>query len=168
MLENPLVLIFPLAMAFAASMDFFTMKIPNRISVVLIASFAIVAIGFAPTWGVLGRHLVVAGVVLAVAIAMWALGWLGGGDAKLLAASSLWIGPDLFASYAVSFALIGGLLALLLLQYRSIAVLPSCLSQQRWALRLHEKNGGIPYGVALGASAMLIYPETVWFAALAH
>jgi prepilin peptidase CpaA len=168
MLENPLILIFPLAMSFAASMDLFTLTIPNRISVMLIASFAVIVIAVSPSWAVLSRHLIIAGVVLAVAISMWALGWLGGGDAKLLAASSLWIGPDLFVSYAVYVAMIGGLLALLLLRYRSIVVLPSCLNQQRWALRLHEKNGGMPYGVALGASAMLIYPKTVWFAALSY
>jgi prepilin peptidase CpaA len=168
MLDNPLILIFPLAMAFAASMDLFTMTIPNRISVLLAASFVIVAVIVCPSWAILSRHLIIAAIVLTAAIVMFALGWLGGGDAKLLAASSLWIGPDLFLSYAVIVAMIGGVLAFGLLFYRSIAVLPSFLNQQAWALRLHEKNGGMPYGVALGASAMLVYPKTVWFVALAH
>jgi prepilin peptidase CpaA len=166
MLENPLILIFPLAMAFAAAMDFFTMTIPNRVSLLLIASFAMVAFIVSPTWEVLSKHLVVAGIVFACAIAMFAMGWLGGGDAKLLSAASLWIGPDLLASYLVVVGTIGGVLALVLLRYRSIRVLPEWLGRQTWALRLHEKNGGMPYGVALGAGAMLLYPQTVWFLAL--
>jgi prepilin peptidase CpaA len=167
MLESPLILIFPLAMAFAAAMDFFTMTIPNRISILLVASFAIVAVVVAPPWAVINKHLIIAAVVFVAAITMFALGWLGGGDAKLLSAASLWIGPDLFLSYIVYVTMIGGLLALALLRYRDVTVLPAWVGRQPWALRLHEQNGGIPYGVALGASAMLLYPETVWFAGLA-
>jgi prepilin peptidase CpaA len=168
MLEHPLILIFPLAMAFAAAMDLFTMTIPNRISIVLVASFVVVALIVAPSWLIVARHLTIFAVVLAVAVAMFAMGWLGGGDAKLLAAASLWIGPDLFLSYLVYVSVLGGLLALALLQYRGQVLLPAWLARQAWAMRLHEKNGGIPYGVALGGSAMLVYPQTLWFAALAH
>jgi prepilin peptidase CpaA len=166
MLENPLILIFPLAMAFAASMDLFTMTIPNRVSILLVASFAIVVFVVSPPLAVLNKHLIVAAIVFASAIAMFAMGWLGGGDAKLLSATSLWIGPDLLANYLVAVGMIGGILALGLLRYRSIGVLPAWLCRHTWALRLHEKNGGMPYGVALGAGAMLMYPETVWFRGL--
>jgi prepilin peptidase CpaA len=166
MLENPLILIFPLAMAFAAAMDFFTMTIPNRVSILLVACFAIVAFVVSPAWDVVSKHLVVAAIVFACAIAMFAMGWLGGGDAKLLSAVSLWIGPDLMASYIAVVGMFGGALALVILRYRSIGVLPEWLGRQTWALRLHEKNGGMPYGVALGAGAMLLYPQTIWFLAL--
>lgn len=168
MLESPIILIFPLAMAFAAAMDLFTMTIPNRISILLVATFAIVVYIVAPAWGVINKHLMIAGIVFVAAVTMFALGWLGGGDAKLLSASSLWIGPDLFVAYLVYVTLIGGVLALALLSYRDVAVLPAWITQQPWALRLHEKNGGMPYGVALGASALLMYPQTVWFAALSY
>jgi prepilin peptidase CpaA len=166
MLENPLILIFPMAMAFAAAMDLFTMTIPNRISILLVASFAIVAFIVSPPATVLNKHLMIFGVVFAVAVGMFAMGWVGGGDAKLLSAASLWIGPDLFVSYLVYVTLIGGFLALALLSYRDINVLPAWVSKQPWAMRLHEKNGGMPYGVALGAGAMILYPQTVWFAGL--
>jgi prepilin peptidase CpaA len=167
-MESPLILIFPLAMAFAAAMDLFTMTIPNRISILLVATFAIVVYIVAPAWGVVNKHLLIAGIVFVAAVTMFALGWLGGGDAKLLSASSLWIGPDLFVAYLVYVTLIGGILALAILRYRDVAVLPGWLTRQPWALRLHEKNGGMPYGVALGASAMFMYPQTVWFAALSY
>jgi prepilin peptidase CpaA len=166
MLENPLILIFPLAMAFAAAMDLFTMTIPNRVSILLVASFLMVACFVNPTWDVLKQHLVVASIVFACAVAMFAMGWLGGGDAKLLSAASLWIGPDLMPTYLGVVGLIGGVLAVGLLRYRTIRVLPEWLGRQTWALRLHEQDGGMPYGVALGAGAMLLYPQTVWFLAL--
>jgi prepilin peptidase CpaA len=168
MFQDPLILIFPLAMAFAASMDLFTMTIPNRISILLVVSFFLVVLIVSAPWGVVWRHLMIAGIVLVVAIAMFALGWLGGGDAKLLAAASLWLGPDLFVSFLLNVAIVGGILALVLLRYRGIAVLPSWLASERWALRLHEKNGGIPYGIALGGGAMFVYPQTHWFFALAY
>ncbi len=168
MFESPLILIFPLAMAFAAAMDLLTMTIPNRVSVLLVASFGIIAFVVNPSWSVLSNHLMVGAVVFAISIGMFAMGWLGGGDAKLLPAASLWIGPDLLGNYLVCVGLLGGVLALVLLRYRSVAVLPEWLGRQAWALRLHQENGGIPYGVALGASAMMFYPQTVWFLALSH
>jgi prepilin peptidase CpaA len=168
MFESPLILIFPLAMAFAAAMDLFTMTIPNRVSILLVVSFAIVAFVVDPSWAILNKHLIVAAIVFVAAIAMFAMGWLGGGDAKLLSAASLWLGPDLLANYLVCVGIIGGVLAVALLRYRSITVLPEWLGRQTWALRLHQENGGIPYGVALGASAMIFYPQTVWFLALSH
>jgi prepilin peptidase CpaA len=166
MLEHPLILIFPLAMAFAASIDLFTMTIPNRVSGLLIVTFAIIALIVAPPWDVVGRHLMVAGAVFAVSISMFAMRWMGGGDAKLLTAASLWVGPELFPWYVFFVALLGGLLSLAILRFRSIELLPAFLGNQRWALRLHDEKGGIPYGVALGGSAMLIYPQTIWFKAL--
>jgi prepilin peptidase CpaA len=168
MVENPLILIFPLAMAFAAAMDLFTMTIPNRVSMLLVAGFVIVALVVGSSWVVLQSHLITAAIVFTIAVVMFSLGWLGGGDAKLLASASLWIGPNLFPEYLVTVGIVGGLLTVALLHFRNVEVLPSWLGRQTWALRLHEKNGGIPYGIALGASAMMLYPQTVWFIALSH
>jgi prepilin peptidase CpaA len=36
-----------------------------------------------------------------------------------------------------------------------------------WAVRLHRCDAGIPYGIALAAGALLIYPQTSWIACLA-
>jgi prepilin peptidase CpaA len=166
MIDSPLILMFPLAMAFAAAMDLFTMTIPNRVSILLVAGFAIVAIVVGPTWAVLQNHLITAAVVFVVAVIMFSMGWLGGGDAKLLASASLWIGPDLFPEYLATVGILGGILTLALLNFRTVEVLPTWLGQQSWALRLHERNGGVPYGIALGAGAMMLYPQTVWFLAL--
>jgi prepilin peptidase CpaA len=33
---------------------------------------------------------------------------------------------------------------------------------------LHRRDAGIPYGIALAAGALLVYPHTVWFTSLAR
>jgi prepilin peptidase CpaA len=58
-------------------------------------------------------------------------------------------------------SLLGGALTLLILQFRKLP-LPTFLARQQWITRLHETGGGVPYGIALAAAALLIYPKTGW------
>ena len=85
----------------------------------------------------------------------------GGGDAKLAAATALWLGFDHLLPYLVYASLFGGALTLLLIQFR-LAPLPGWLARQEWVQRLHRKDGGVPYGIALAAAALAVYPETQW------
>jgi prepilin peptidase CpaA len=62
-------------------------------------------------------------------------------------------------------SLFGGALTLLILQFRQWP-LPYALASQDWALRLHQKTTGIPYGIALALGALMIYPETEWVKAV--
>lgn len=166
MLEFALFLTFPAAMAFAASMDLFTMTIPNRISLALIATF-LIALPFSGL-GLAGAasHIGAGALMLAVGIFMFSMGWLGGGDAKIMAAASLWLGFEWLFPYLLWVAMTGGTLVSLILAYRGLA-LPLFLEKQPWAVRLHKKGGGIPYGVALAAGGLYIYPQTQWFTHLA-
>jgi prepilin peptidase CpaA len=59
--------------------------------------------------------------------------------------------------------LLGGALTLALLEFRKHA-LPALLARRPWIERLHKIDGGIPYGIALAAAALLIYPSTQWMA----
>jgi prepilin peptidase CpaA len=54
-------------------------------------------------------------------------------------------------------------LTLLLLQFRFLP-LPPILARHEWVERLHRKNSGVPYGIALAAAALAVYPETQWMA----
>ena len=45
--------------------------------------------------------------------------------------------------------------------------LPPILATQEWAQRLHQKGGGVPYGIALAAAALFVYPNTFWMQATA-
>jgi prepilin peptidase CpaA len=64
-------------------------------------------------------------------------------------------------NYLLYASLFGGALTLLLLQFRQWP-LPYALTGQLWLERLHAKDTGIPYGIALAIAALMIYPETEW------
>ena len=158
-------LLFPALMAFAAASDLLTMTISNRVSLLLVAGFLMVA----PLSG-MGLHdmLTHAGAglaVLLVAFTCFAMGWVGGGDAKVAAAAALWFGFAHLLDYLICASLFGGALTLLLLQFRQWP-LPALFYSQDWLIRLHGRNTGIPYGIALALAALLIFPETDWIQAV--
>ncbi len=158
-------LLFPALMAFAACSDLLTMTISNRISLALAGGFLLLALVTGMSLGAVGMHLAAAAVVLAVAFICFAQGWIGGGDAKLAAATALWFGFDYLLNYLIYASLFGGVLTLLLIQFRLLP-LPVVLARQKWILRLHEKGAGVPYGIALAAAALAVYPSTGWMASL--
>jgi prepilin peptidase CpaA len=154
-------LLFPAMMAFAASSDLFTMTISNRIALILVAGFfglAFVA-GMSPH-DVLS-HVGAAFTVLAVTFVFFARGWIGGGDAKLAAATALWLGFDHLMAYLLYASLLGGVLTLVMIRFR-LMPLPDMLAKHEWVRRLHRLDGGVPYGIALAAAALMIYPDTPW------
>ncbi len=166
MTHYALLLTFPAIMAFAGSIDLLTMTIPNRVSLALLAAFPIAALLIGMDWAALASHLGAGALMLVVGIAMFARGWLGGGDAKLLAAAALWLGFEHLASYLLLVAIAGGGLAFAILFYRNWAP-PAWMLAQPWAMRLHDKKVGIPYGIALAAAGLWIYPTTSWFTSFA-
>lgn len=166
MLEFLLFLSFPAAMAFAGAMDLFTMTIPNRISIGLIAAFVAAAVMAPLGWPEIASHVGAGLLMLVVGIGLFALGFLGGGDAKLLAAAALWFGFEGLLQYLVLVSIAGGLLVIAILIYRSMTP-PLWLCRQHWAMRLHTKAGGVPYGIALAAGGLWLYPSTPWLQSLA-
>ena len=158
-------LLFPALMAFAAASDLFTMTISNRVSLLLIAGFAVLALFSGMGLHDFMTHAGAGFAVLMVAFACFAFGWVGGGDAKVAAAAGLWFGFGHLLDYLVYASLFGGALTLLLLQFRQWP-LPYALVGQTWLLRLHHKETGIPYGIALALGALVVYPETDWIKAV--
>ena len=158
-------LIFPSVMAFAASSDLFTMTISNRISLILVAGFLALAVGTGmPAMEILD-HTGAGGLVLAITFAFFLRGWVGGGDAKLAAATALWLGWTHLYDYALYASLLGGVLTLALLEFRKRSM-PLLLAGKEWAERLHQPGGGVPYGIALAIAALVVYPSTVWMQAM--
>jgi prepilin peptidase CpaA len=96
-----------------------------------------------------------------VTFAFFAFGWIGGGDAKLAAAIALWFGFDHLVVYLLYASIWGGALTLLVLKFRGM-LLPATLMGQDWVARLHRRDAGVPYGIALAAAALAIYPSTAW------
>ncbi len=154
-------LFFPALMAFAASSDLFTMTISNRLSLALTAGFAVLTVVIGMSLPAIGLHIGAGALVLVVSFVLFTLGWIGGGDAKLAAATALWFGFDHLFDYIVYASIFGGVLTLLILQFRHMD-LPARLAEQAWIQRLHERSGGVPYGIALAAAALVVYPHTGW------
>jgi prepilin peptidase CpaA len=153
--------LFPLLMAFAAWSDLFTMTISNRVSLILVAGFAILAALIGMNSAQVLSHVGAGFTVLAVTFTLFACGWIGGGDAKLAAATALWLGFDPLMNYLLYASLFGGGLTLLLLRFRAMP-LPDAVTGQEWVMRLHNASSGVPYGIALAAAALAVYPSTIW------
>ena len=162
-------LLFPALMAFAAASDLFTMTISNRVSLLLATGFVVLAVASGMGFHDMLLHVAAGMVVLTAAFVCFTMGWVGGGDAKVAAAAALWFGFAHLMGYLVYASLFGGALTLLLLQFRQWP-LPYPLAGQAWLLKLHAKESGIPYGIALAIGALTVYPETEWVKAidLAH
>jgi prepilin peptidase CpaA len=159
-------MLFPAMMAFAASSDLLTMTISNRALLILFGGFF--ALAFAGGMGMaeILSHVSAACIVLLVAFGFFTRGWIGGGDAKLVVTTALWLGFDHLLSYLVYASLFGIALTLALVQFR-MSPLPGALAGQEWVERLHRKDAGVPYGIALAAAALAVYPETQWMTAIA-
>jgi len=158
-------LLFPALMAFAAASDLLTMTISNRVSLALVAGFVVLA----PLSGLSAydmlSHIGAGAAVLAAAFTCFAMGWIGGGDAKVASAAALWLGFAHLLDYLVYASLFGGALTLLILGFRQWPV-PYPFTGQDWLLRLHARETGIPYGIALATGALMIYPQTEWIRAV--
>ncbi len=158
-------MVFPVAMAFAAANDLFTMKIPNRIPLALLGGFVAVALLARMPLDSFGIHLAIGFAVLAVTFTLFSFNLLGGGDAKLLAAGAVWIGPEHILEYLLYITLFGGALSLLILGYRKF--LPAtAVALPGWAQRLHTDKGPIPYGIAVAVGALVVFPTTPLFLSL--
>ena len=157
-------LVFPALMAFAASSDLLTMTISNRVTLALFAGFFVLALVSGMSHHQLLTHIAAGFTVLVVTFVFFARGWIGGGDAKLAAVTALWFGFDQLLEYALYASLLGGVLTLAMIRFRLLP-LPQVLARQEWLKRLHQLDSGVPYGIALAAAALLIYPETPWMKA---
>jgi prepilin peptidase CpaA len=158
-------LLFPALMAFAAASDLFTMTISNRVSLALAAGFLTLALASGMSFPEILSHIGAGATVLAVAFGCFAMGWVGGGDAKVASTAALWFGFAHLMDYLPFASVFGGALTLLLLQFRQWP-LPYALTGQAWLTKLHAKDSGIPYGIALAIGALMVYPETDWMKAV--
>src|SRR5258708_31542537 len=101
-------LLFPALMAFAAASDLFTMTISNRVSLTLAAGFLALALLSGLGFYDILSHVGAGFTVLTVAFACFAMGWVGGGDAKVSAAAALWFGVCQLLIYVVLALVFGG------------------------------------------------------------
>jgi prepilin peptidase CpaA len=161
-LSNILLFMFPALLLLAAAYDIGQYRIPNWLCASVAAVFVPVAIASGMPWATIGMSLLLGLCVLIVSMVLFAFKVVGGGDAKLLAAASLWMGWHAMLPFVVVVGIIGGFIALMLLFFRRVP-LPAVMVGHEWITRLHSNEQGIPYGVALAAAGILIYRQTPVF-----
>jgi len=156
------VVVFPALLIVAAGWDVASYTIPNSLSLALVTGFAVFAVAKGLSPGEVGSHALAGSIGLAAGFALFAAGFIGGGDAKLFAAIILWFGFRDFLGYAVLAALTGGALTVVFVSLRSLP-LPATLFGRAWVARIFDNKAGIPYGVALSGGALFALPHTAMF-----
>jgi prepilin peptidase CpaA len=163
MLQAAVFVIFPFCMVYAAVSDLLSMTIANRVSLLLIASFAILAPLTGMDWATYGWHFAAAALVLCFSFGVFAIGGMGGGDAKLMTATALWFGLDLpLMDYLLTATFIGAFLTVATILFRK-SPLSTIHGQNIFLRHLSDEKTGIPYGVALGAAGLLVFPKAPLF-----
>ena len=152
-------IVLPACLVLAALTDFLEMTIPNWISLLLIGAFVLIAPFSGLSLVEFGWHLAAALLVFLGCFALFALNVMGGGDAKLLTAATLWFGfnTSLF-QFLVYTGYLGGLLTIVVMLLRAnwdkLATVGVRLPQ---TLMVAKK---IPYAIAIGGAGLLAYPSS--------
>jgi prepilin peptidase CpaA len=152
----------PLLLTAAAGWDVASFTIPNFVTLALMAVFAVFALAAGLSAADIGWHVLAGFVGLFIGFTLFAMGFIGGGDAKLFAAVLLWLGLKDLLPYALLASVFGGVLTLGLMFLRRYP-LPLLLTRQDWIVKLHDTRSGVPYGVALAAGAFFLLPSTEIF-----
>lgn len=134
----------------AAVYDIAQRRIPNWTVLGLLALFIPTTwLGYTPTtwpWS-----LAAFGIALVGSGALYLMGAIGAGDAKLFSATSLFAGLSNLLLLFVATTLVGGLMALGMLVLRPKSAMRALTKRGR-----AESTGrGVPYGVAIAAGAII-------------
>lgn len=154
-----LISLLPALVIAAALKDLTSMTIPNWISGLLILGFIPAAwagdLGFIQVVG----HFAIGLAALLIGMGLFAARVIGGGDAKLMAASALWLGMESAGVAALWIGVFGGLFCLILILARQNLQLYA-MGRDGWVGQLLEPKGDIPYGVAIAAGVLMAFPAS--------
>lgn len=153
---------FPLALfvgllCLAALTDLQEYRIPNSVTLAIAVLYPAYALLPGVGTDVLGAVLLAA-VALAVGTGLFALGVLGGGDVKLIAAVSLWVGPAVFVEFLLIMAVCGGVIGLVQSsQWRfGLAQFAADHGEDGFARTLIGRD--VPYAVAIVVATLAVMP----------
>jgi prepilin peptidase CpaA len=166
-LQLLLLAVFPALVIVGAIKDLTSFTIPNWISAALVIAYFPAALLVGADLGQIGLGAAIGFLMLVVGIGMFAARWIGGGDAKLMAAASLWLGWPAIIDFVLITALAGGALAVVLTTARKTPLQAAVLRGPDWMHKLVEKDGPAPYGVAICFGALAAFPASVLAARLA-
>jgi len=146
-----------------AACDVATLRIPNWISLALLALFPVLALAAGMSWSEVGIHASIGVGALMLGVALFAGGIIGGGDAKLFASLALYMGIQSIGPYLLAVGIAGGILAVVLSLLRSMPV-KAMLDRLSWGHEIVRPGAGVPYGVAIATGGLVVLPATHLFA----
>lgn len=162
MSHDPIMLIslagFAACLLWAVWSDIRTRRIPNVVSLAVALLWVLFAVagGQGADWW---AGLAVGAAIFAVGLGAFACGWFGGGDVKLMAAIGLWAGSAYVLDFILITGLVGGVLALITLAARKIAI-PYVTTNALFAAPQTgagaAQSDGLPYGLAIAGGGLWI------------
>ena len=117
-----LLLIFPALLTLAGFFDLITMTIPNWISGLVAVCFFVVAFALGMPLMEILVSVLIAFAVLTICMCMFAMNWMGGGDAKLITAAALWMGMTNIAAFILGICIFGGAVTLAIIVFRQAQI----------------------------------------------
>lgn len=154
--------VFPAALLIAAANDIYEFKIPNWISIILVVAYPLAGIATGASTQVMLEGGLLAAAALTIGFILFAARIIGGGDAKLFAATAPWMGVGCLGIFLFQTAVSGLVLAMFMGLFRKFPILP-VYAHAPWLIRLHERKKDLPYAVAIAAGALLSFSQTPYF-----
>jgi prepilin peptidase CpaA len=145
---------------FAAVSDATSLTIPNWISLALLGLFPLVAVASGLSLATVGLHLGIGFAALLIGMALFAFNLIGGGDAKFLAAVSVYVGLPSLLTFLTYVVIAGGVLAMVLMFARRLAAMGFSMD---WFLKFTRGGSVIPYGIAIAFGALAVLPGSEIF-----
>jgi prepilin peptidase CpaA len=165
MLMLSILMIVGVIVTLAAVYDATTLTIPNWLSIVLVGLFPVAVLFSGIDFPAIGIHIGIGLAALIAGMVLFAFHFIGGGDAKLFAAVSLYMGLPDVGTYLVYVVFAGGVLAMVLLFARRAALMGFSMD---WFLKFTRGGSVIPYGIAIALGGLAVLPETQIFASAFH
>ena len=153
--------LFPLLITVAAVGDFLTMKIPNWLTGLVGVSFFGAAFYVGMPFDQIAWHVAAGAAVLIVGFGLFAVGYFGGGDAKLLAVAAMWLGMGQLVEFLIVMSIAGGLLAIVMKFWWWVRLEMEMRGSER--IKSTAKSSiDLPYGIAIAVGALFAFRHSWW------
>lgn len=150
--------------------DYLYAVIPNGVTASVALLFVAFAIASGMPWSGWGSALCAGGLLLGAGFGLFALGVIGGGDAKLLAATALWAGWQGLPDLLMIMGLVGGLVTLPIILFHDRfshgrllaggATVPSARERKTWWLFSAEARPRSCFATRSASSTRPAMPRT--------
>lgn len=154
--------VLPAALLIAAANDLYEFKIPNWISLTMICAYPVAGFAVSAPPQIMLEGFIIGAAALTLGFGLFAARIIGGGDAKLLAATAPWLGAGAVGPFLLYTAIAGLGLTIAMVMFRKTPIFP-IYAHAPWILRLHERKGDLPYGVAIAVGGLISFSQTPFF-----